>query len=306
MALPFLKPKEYDKLDEIPTGDIKNKYIDACIVIEGGAFRGVHTSGVLDCLMLNNINCKCVVGVSAGSLNGLNYASGQIGRGARINLKYRNNKNYVGLRTIWKNKGVIGFNFIFGDMEGIETLNLKRLYERRFVCVTTNLEEAKPVYFDKNNINNIFDSVRASSTLPYVSLPVEIEGKHYLDGGCTDRIPYEWAINEGYEKIIVVRTRDKNFRANENIERKYTLSKRLYAKYPEFAVKLSETDKLYNEQIEKLIKLEEERRVFVIYPSEPIDIPMLEKNVDTLGELYKRGYEDCQNILEALKIYLNS
>ena len=40
------------------------------ILLEGGALRGVYTSGVLDALMEQGIYLPNVVGVSAGALNG--------------------------------------------------------------------------------------------------------------------------------------------------------------------------------------------------------------------------------------------
>lgn len=56
------------------------------LILEGGALRGVYTSGVLDVLMLHHVKIPNVVGISAGSLNGLFYVSGQIGNAAELNL----------------------------------------------------------------------------------------------------------------------------------------------------------------------------------------------------------------------------
>ena len=45
----------------------------ATIVLEGGATRGIFTSGVLDCLMEKEIYMSDVIGVSAGACNALDY-----------------------------------------------------------------------------------------------------------------------------------------------------------------------------------------------------------------------------------------
>lgn len=37
------------------------------LILEGGALRGVYTSGVLDVLMLHHVKIPNVVGISAGS-----------------------------------------------------------------------------------------------------------------------------------------------------------------------------------------------------------------------------------------------
>ena len=53
---------------------------EAGLVLEGGATRGVFTSGALDYLMENDLYFSYVVGVSAGSCNAVDYVSKQIGR----------------------------------------------------------------------------------------------------------------------------------------------------------------------------------------------------------------------------------
>ena len=45
------------------------------MILEGGALRGVYTSGVLDVMMLHHLKFSHVVGISAGSLNGLYYVA---------------------------------------------------------------------------------------------------------------------------------------------------------------------------------------------------------------------------------------
>ena len=42
---------------------------ETALILEGGATRGVFTSGVLDCLMAHEIHFPYVTGVSAGACN---------------------------------------------------------------------------------------------------------------------------------------------------------------------------------------------------------------------------------------------
>ena len=69
----------YYGLDRLPSGMASNQITDGCLVLEGGAFRGLYTSGVCDALMEENINMRATIGISAGGMNGVNYVSGQIG-----------------------------------------------------------------------------------------------------------------------------------------------------------------------------------------------------------------------------------
>ena len=52
----------------------------ATIVLEGGATRGIFTSGALDYLMEQDIYFSDVIGVSAGACNAVDYVSRQPGR----------------------------------------------------------------------------------------------------------------------------------------------------------------------------------------------------------------------------------
>lgn len=53
--------------------------------------------------------------------------------------------------------------------------------------------------------------MQASASMPYFSQMVVVEGRECLDGGCSRCIPYEWALEQGYEKIVVYRTREEAY-----------------------------------------------------------------------------------------------
>ena len=72
------KLQKYSGIDSLPEGRASDIITEGCIVLEGGAFRGVYTNGVLDALMEEDMNFRCTIGVSAGSMNAVNYITGQI------------------------------------------------------------------------------------------------------------------------------------------------------------------------------------------------------------------------------------
>ena len=86
------------------------------LILEGGALRGVYTSGVLDVLMLHHVKIPNVVGISAGSLNGLFYVSGQIGNAAELNLNYVRDSRYMGFSNLAKERNFFNFDFVFRDI----------------------------------------------------------------------------------------------------------------------------------------------------------------------------------------------
>lgn len=301
----FTKDSELPDMTKIPRKQAPDTIISGCIVLEGGGFRGMYTSGVLDCLMEQGINFSCTVGVSAGALNGLNYAAGQIGRSARFNLQYRWDSRYVGVQAYRANHGIIGFDFVLDEYNRFDPLNAEVFYrqDRRFVAVATSCLTGKAEYFEKGKCRELMKAVQASASIPYVSRPVEVEGVPCLDGGCADRVPFQWAVDQGYEKILVVRTRTRDFRAEPN-PRASHVAKRFYWRYPEFSQVLAETDEIYNRQCDRMEELEAQGRIFYLTPSEAPDVKVLEKDLGKLLSLYQLGYRDAQVQLPALRAYL--
>lgn len=296
--------KSYSGISKIPSGRASDKLTEGCLVLEGGAFRGLYTQGFLDALMLADINLSCVIGVSAGALGGANYVSGQIGRSARINLNYRADSRYIGKKALENSRSLLDVGFLTEDRGIIpETLDTIRFYrpEQRFVAVATNALNGETAYFEKGVCDDVIAGIRASATLPFVSPAYIIDGVPYFDGGCSCKIPYEWAIEQGYRKIMVIRTREKSFR---NPSRHIQGSLKVYGRYPEFAEKIANSDINYNRQCDEIEKLQSDGQLKQFCPSRKPGIIMIERDLEKLGELYWLGYNDCQAQLDEIKTYL--
>ena len=69
--------------------------IKATLVLEGGANRGVFTSGVLDYLMGKELYMSTVIGVSAGACNAVDYVSKQAGRSRECVIHREKEYDYV-------------------------------------------------------------------------------------------------------------------------------------------------------------------------------------------------------------------
>ena len=205
--------KVYSGLDMLPTGRADESITEGCIVLEGGGWKGLYTLGVLDYLMEQNINFRSTVGISAGALSGLGYVTGQIGWGARVDLTYRHDKNYCGLGAVKRDKGVTGFSYLYNDILKDLPFDKKRFKEteREFAVGLTNMVTGMIEYHEKGTCN-MSAAIRASATVPFVSRPVVIGGMPYLDGGCSEKIPFSWAERRGEKKIVVVKTREREFR----------------------------------------------------------------------------------------------
>lgn len=276
------------------------------LVLEGGAFRSLYTSGVLDVLLKEKIEASTVIGVSAGALTGMNYVSKQLGRSKDININFRDDKRYIGIEALKKGKSLIGFDYLFNDIsknKNIFDYDTFKNSSQKFIAVVTNCEKAKTEYIEKSNCDKdeIYKYVIASSSMPLCSRPVKINNFHYLDGAVTNSIPINIPLEENHKNILVVLTRDKNYRKKEVSKTMKRVYKRVFKDYPELIEKLCTIPKRYNETKEYINTLEKEGRIMVIEPKKEVTVSRLEKDKSKLQNLYQDGINDMNEQLEKLK-----
>ena len=276
------------------------------LVLEGGGLRALYTAGVLDVLMENNIKVDCIIGVSAGALFGVNFKSHQIGRALRYNKKYGADKRYMGLHSLITTGNIMNKEFCFDTLVNeLDPFDYDTFKKSKidFYAVITNLKTGKAEYklvLDMRKEKDM-ETLRASGSMPCVSKPVKIDNSLYLDGAIADSIPVLKAIEMGYEKVIVVTTRIDSYRMKHK-NRPY--AKVMYRKYPKFAKAFINRDKMYNETLEEINKLEDEGRILVIKPTRLVKISRVEKNPNIMQEQYDLGVFDAKNRLKDINNYL--
>ncbi len=299
-----MKNKIYKNIDKLPSGRASEKLTDGCLILEGGGWKGLYTVGVLDCLMKYDINFTSVAGVSAGALSAIGYVSGQIGWGVRIDLTYRHDKNYCGIGAFKRDKGITGFSYLFNDILKELPLDIARLMNpmRRLAVTATNMLTGKPEYFEKGKCD-LFRAVQASATVPFVSKPVIINGIPYLDGGCSEKIPMQWAKISGEKKVMVVRTRELRYRRKSGAS---MLTKPMYQKYPKFIESFSTVNERFNLTVDKLSSAAHKGKLFLIAPSKKVDVTRFDGDMDKLGALYWLGYNDMETRIDELREYLKA
>ena len=268
------------------------------LVLEGGGLRGVFTCGVLDCFMDNGIRFPFAVGVSAGACNGLSYMSGQRGRAKSSNIDLMDKHHYIGLKYLLTQRNIMDFKLLFEDFpERIIPYDYDAYFSNpaRFVMVTTNCLTGKAEYFEeKSSSKRVMDIVRASSSLPFVSPITYVDGVPMLDGGIADSIPVRYALSQGYERLVVILTRNKGYR-KQNSEMR--AAKVFYRKYPNLQKALSERNAVYNQTMDLIERLEDEGWITVIRPIRPVEVGRMEKDTAKLTMLYQEGYDIARSLI---------
>ncbi len=264
------------------------------LVLEGGASRGYFTVGALDALIDIGFKADYLVGTSAGIANGISFVSNQRGRGLKIGLKYLNDKRYMGMRHLLnpKKRSYYNVQFVFDEIPNKLLLFDKEAYDNsgcRVVAALTNLKTGKPEYHDVTSEDSTWKTVVASCALPIMFRPVEINGQLYMDGGITDSIPFQKAIDEGCEKIVVIITRERSY--IKEPEPAISISKFLYRKYPGFKKALENRTDMYNETHHRLLELEKEGKIILIAPEvDTSEWMRTEKRPEKIQEMYDIGY----------------
>lgn len=261
------------------------------LVLEGGGMRGVFTSGVLDAFMKHGVYFRHVVAVSAGACNGMSYISRQPRRARLSNIDFLTQYGYIGWRHLLRQGCIFDQELLYDKFPNeYIPFDFDSFFQRSatFEMVTTNCLTGQAEYLtESNDRQRSLDIVRASSSLPYVSKIVRVDGIPMLDGGIVDSIPVMRAIETGHPQNVVILTRNKGYRSKER-DRKIPAF--VYKKYPRLRVALSRRVAAYNRQLDLVERLEELGKVVCIRPQRPMEVGRMEKDIGRLERLYQEGF----------------
>ena len=280
---------------------------EGALVLEGGSLRGVFTAGVLDVFMEQGIEMSYVNGVSAGSMSGMSYVSKQIGRTIKVDLDYVNDKRFLSFRNLVEKRSIFNFDFLFGELSNtLVPFDYDTFYqsEQIFEVIATRCKTGKPEYFEKSRCDNFIDAVKASSSIPILSRMITVEGKKYLDGGCSMPVAYQRAIDLGYEKIVLVLTREPGYRKPPLDKWTKKGYERYFAPLPRFLKALEDVPDRYNRMQEEIDRLEKEGRIYVIRPDHHVTVQRTEQDKRKLEALYQEGRRLALEHMDSLKAYL--
>lgn len=180
-------------------------------VLGGGGDLGAHEVGMLSALTTFDISPDLVIGTSIGAINGAMIAADP--SAATV-------ETLTELWTTLDQKGIFG-DSIFSKVATLarsgthltDNASLRALIERSlpvhtfeelqvpFECVAASIEQATVHYFSSGSL---VDAILASSAVPGLLPPVEIDGEHFLDGGLVASIPLDRAIDLGATTIYVL------------------------------------------------------------------------------------------------------
>ncbi len=128
---------------------------------------------------------------------------------------------------------------------------------------------------------------------------VDIDGELYMDGGLSDPIPIEKAIEDGCDKVILILTKQReNYLTPVHYSAliKSIPTKSVYIK--SLALSMHEKCK---KALEIAEKYEKEGKVIILEPKDCFGMKTLTNDTDAIMKMYQSGYEDAKKAMEAVK-----
>ncbi|MDH6341986.1 NTE family protein [Parabacteroides sp. PFB2-12] len=168
------------------------------VALSGGGARGFAHLGAMQALYEKGIQPEIFSGTSAGSLAGAFLADGYTPE--EVFAIFKAVKFTDIIATTLPQEGLF-------KTTGIQTLLKKKLRAKRFEdlkiplrVVASDIERGKPHIFDSGEL---IPAVVASCSVPIVFTPMEIDGRHYVDGGVFLNLPVS-VIRQACWRVVAI------------------------------------------------------------------------------------------------------
>lgn len=168
------------------------------LVLSGGGARGISHLGVLAALEEYHLRPSHISGTSAGAIIGALYAAGyQPSEILKVIIKtklfkyFMPNTNFSGLLRMESTEKLYRQML---DENSFESLNIP------LTVAATDIERGETVYFSEGEL---IKPLQASSCVPVIFAPVQINGRYFIDGGILNNLPVD-PLEGKYEYIIGV------------------------------------------------------------------------------------------------------
>ena len=276
------------------------------LILEGGGFRAMFSAGILELFLEKELFFESVYGVSAGAAYGVSYVSKQKGRNIAVN-EMIGDKRYCSWNNLIREGTMFSWDFIYEEIpQSIIPFDYNALKNSpsKFYVGTSNCNTGQPEFFllndaDKKDFRIL---LAASGSLPFIAPMVHYDNKVLMDGGLSESVPFEYALNNGNDRAVVILTQPKNYLKGPM---KHTaLFKWYYRKFPKVYEMLLTRAERYNTSIAKLEQLEKDGVVFIIRPKETLDIKRVENNPEKTAAIYHAAMEQANEEFSLLRKWL--
>ena len=265
----------------------------SALIVEGGAMRGAWAAGVLAFLYeRGQRRYDLVYAASSGACSAAYFVAGMCEPGLSIWREYA--CKVVRKTNLLRRKPIIDLAYLV-DLVFRQTvpLSVEALQKAptRFFIVLTDCHTGEPVYFRACD-DRVFAALRATSTMPLATRGYDYVDDHpFADGGVSDPIPIQRALQDGATDITVVLTHNKRFRLKP-LPR--WLGRFAYPAFPEVArVWTTEQCRKYNAALDLLNQPSAGVRLRVFRPIRPLPVGALTIAQKRIAAAVVRGHDEA-------------
>ena len=286
---------------------------DTALVFEGGGMRNAYTAALVSRLIAEGINFPHISGVSAGSSHLCNFTSRDAIRSHATFVDLVEDPEFGGLKHFRKGHGYFNAEYIYQQIcypDGALPFNMDTFLANPATTrvATFNATRGEERWFSKeemSTLDTLGPIIRASSTLPILMPPVEIDGDTYVDGalGPNGGLPFDQPLREGYRKLLVVLTRPRDFVKDPMPASVGALLRTAYRSFPSVFEGVALRTDRYNAGRRFLFELEERGQAYVFAPDN-LWINNTESRRERLEATYRAGLVQAVREMPAIKAFL--
>lgn len=274
---------------------LESNVLKTALLFEGGSLRAAYTCAVAMYLLEQGVYFDNVYGVSAGSSNAVNYVSRDIERTVRSFTDIVTLPDFGDWKTLLAHKGMFNAHYIYEEMgrpgEAMPfDMDTFLANPAKVTVVSYGRDTGRDLFFRKPEMGTLDDlmvRVRASSTLPLFMPPPRVDGMVCYDGGFAEGggLPLQRIRQDGFQKMVVVRTRKRGFRREPG----GTWAKALFWRRPHMRNAVLTRAVRYNAACEVLDEWERAGDAYVFY-CDDLTLSGTERDVHELRRNFESGY----------------
>jgi predicted patatin/cPLA2 family phospholipase len=269
---------------------LKEQSSESALVVEGGALRGVFSTGLLDGFLEAQFNpFDLFIGVSSGASNLAAYLAGMIGRNRSIYMDYSLRPDFISFPKFLRGGHLLDLDWLWDITIREIRLDLATIYSRAkpFVVVLTDVQTGD-AHYKLTHAGDLEHVLKASSAMPllYRAYP-EVDGRPMTDGGVADSIPVGESIRRGARRIMVIRSRHRDYMKrpglSEHVMRWHVRH------FPMLQKAMTKRVDRYNDAVALIRKPPEGVSIIEICPPESFRVSRLSQDRIILHEGYEQG-----------------
>lgn len=266
--------------------------MSTALILEGGAMRGIFPAGVLKAFADHGYgNFDLYIGVSAGACNLTSFLTGNHDRNFGGYTQLMSQKRFISWKNIFRRTYLMDLDWLWQHLNNNFPIDetLINNYFDKFYIVVTNTKTGKAEYISPDS-KNIHDVLLASSAIPIAYRKfIKLNGNTYTDGGVSDPIPVNFAIKEGADNILIIRTRPMNYKSTSDFTE--NIWSWLLNKHSNLQRTFKDQNNIYNNTIDLLNNIPKNIQIEQICPDVDMKTTRTSRNINHLIEDYKKGYQ---------------